>query len=296
MITIALPGGKSLEERTLELFESANIRVVREGSSCHEVLFPYYPGIIKGVFVKPRRAPKLVEKGSYDVAITGMDMVLESGADVEVYASLSYSRSTSQKTYGVLFATRDDPISKAADIPPGSVILTEYPNITSSFFKKLGVSVFLEATTGSTEAEIPRDYRFGVCLSETGASLKQNGLKSIGIVFESHTALIVNKESLNDPRKVEEIYALKKILLGALNARNWLLVSMNVPMKDKDEILSILPSLHSPTVSMLAGDDAFISVSSIVAKSEVNALIPRLMRRGAEGLLVQQVSSVIQTW
>ena len=45
---------------------------------------------------------------------------------------------------------------------------------------------------GGTEAHIPGDYRYGVCVTETGSSITANGLKIIGKLFESHTVLIAN--------------------------------------------------------------------------------------------------------
>src|SRR5205085_10258947 len=95
MLTIALPRGKSLEHRTLELFGQARINVRREGDS---VEFPGTPELRGGSFLKPKRIPLLVGEGDFDIGITCEDVILESGARVEICARLNYSRSTDHHT------------------------------------------------------------------------------------------------------------------------------------------------------------------------------------------------------
>ena len=196
MLKIALPSGKSLEEKTIELFTNAFISTERKGSSCHEVLFPDFPLIAKGKFIKPRRIPKLVESGAYDVAITGSDTVFETDAQIEMCTRLDYGRNSAGATRGVLFAHENHFVNSIRDIPSGSIVLSEYPELTKRYFERLfleGITVV--PSTGSVEAEVPDHYRFGVCLTETGRSLRENDLRVIATIFESHTILIANKDS-----------------------------------------------------------------------------------------------------
>ena len=294
MLKIALPAGKSLEQRTCDLFGDALISIDR-ADSAHSVSFPNYPMLSEGRFVKPRRAPLLVASGDFDIGITGKDAVLESRARVEICAELPYSRYTSDNTRGVLFAHVDDPVNHAAEIPPGSRILSEYPKLTRAFFAELGIRVKIVDSPGSAEAEIPFKYRFGLALSETGRSLRENGLKTIATVFESCTVLVANKQALRNKKKAEAIHAFTLILRGVLEARDRVLLSMNVPNGAMEKVLKMLPALHSPTIAELAGGQ-FHSVSTVVPKNEVNTLIPALLKMGAEGILITPVSSVIQSW
>lgn len=298
MLKIAFPGGKSLEAGTIKLFSNAFISVKRKGESNHQVSFPDYQDISKGVFVKPSRSPKLVEKGVYDLAITGLDVVLESEANVVVLTSLTYGRNSSGETRGILFAHKDDSVDCVEDIPPiGSVVLSEYPSQTKKFLKSFGLGdIRVIPTTGSVEAEVPDRYRFGVCLTETGKSLRENELKEIATIFTSRTVLIANKNSLKDKKKCEAIQALKLILLGTLEAELYLLLTMNVPLGSQESVLKLLPSVTAPTVAHLAGGIPFVSVSSAIKKNEVNSIIPRLLRLGVEGLFLQSMSSMISKW
>src|SRR5882724_7386171 len=131
MLTVALPRGKSLEHRTLELFGNARISIRREGDS---VGFPGTAELSDGSFIKPKRIPLLVAEGDFDIGITGEDVILESGARVEICTRLNYSRSTDEHTRGVLFTSDKEDVRSVRDIPRGSVIFSEYPTLTRQFF------------------------------------------------------------------------------------------------------------------------------------------------------------------
>jgi ATP phosphoribosyltransferase len=68
MLTIALPRGKSLEQRTLDLFEKAHINVHREGDALE---FPGNAELNGGAFIKPKRIPLLVAEGDFDIGNHG---------------------------------------------------------------------------------------------------------------------------------------------------------------------------------------------------------------------------------
>ena len=226
MLKVALPRGKSLEHRTLELLSQARITVRRQGDLAH---FPGTTELAEGSFLKPKRIPPLVADGDFDIGITGEDVVLESRAAVDVCARLNYSRSTDEHTRGVLFASDKESVRSVRDIPKRSVVFSEYPNLTRAYFTRHGLDVEIVFSPGSAEAEVPRKYRFGVALSETGRSLRENGLMIVDVIFTSRTVLIANPQSLLNPVKREAIKILQLILEGVEEARGKAFVSMNVP-------------------------------------------------------------------
>lgn len=292
MLRIALPSG-SLEENTLHLFEEANLKVIREPRKQESEIRD--PLISEVVIMRPQLMPRLVEKGAYDVAICGWDCVLESGALVESVTELAYSRFTSGKVKVILFGSIDDPIQKASEIEPGTSILSEYPKYTRRFFEKLSIKVDVEFSPGTTEAHVPRDYRYGVCVSERGLSLFANKQKIIKVLFESATTLIANKQTLKDPQKAEAIQTLKLLLVGTLEARDQVLLVMNVPAAKKDIVLERLPALKHPTISELAGGEYF-ALNAVVHRSEINRVIPDLLKYGAEDLIELPISKLIRHW
>lgn len=292
MLTIALPKGKSLEERTISLFEEARIPVLRSSPYSHKVEFGDCPFLSEGVLLKPRRIPTLVAEGDIDIGITGSDVVLESGADVGIQAKLIYSRSNDICTQGVIFAHKDDCAESKEDIPDGSVILSEYPNLTRNRFHHWQHMEVVESP-GSAEAEVPLKYRFGVALTETGRSLRENGLKVLDMIFVSHTVLIVGRKAWGDDGKRGEIIMLRELLLGALKARGKVLLSMNVSQEIIEGVLKILPALDKPTIAILAGGEHF-SITSVVSRKDANALIEKILKLGARGIITMPISTIIK--
>jgi len=297
MLTVALPRGKSLEQRTLELLSQARITVRREGDS---IDFPGTAELSEGSFIKPKRIPLLVAEGDFDIGITGEDVILESGAHVEVCARLNYSRSTDEHTRGVLFTSDKEDVRSVRDIPRGSVVFSEYPNLTRQFFLRHDLPVEVVFSPGSAEAEVPRKYRFGVALSETGRSLRENSLRVLDVIFESRTVLLANPQCLRNPAKREAVKVLQLILQGVEEARGKAFLSMNVPKGAIAAVLDHLPALASPTIAPLApsqtSGEAQSSISSVVPVTEINVLIPKLLKMGAKGIITMPISSVIQSW
>jgi len=67
---------------------------------------------------------------------------------------------------------------------------------------------------------------------------------------------------------------------------------MNVPEKQLEKIVSLLPSLQAPTVAPLYQSDWF-SVETVTSNDIIRELIPKLMKNGAEGIIEYPLNKVI---
>lgn len=303
MLSLALPSGKSLEAHTLALFKDASIPLVYEPPK-HRAKIDC-PGISKAVFMKPFDIPKLVSRGSYDLGICGEDALTESwydyvpGADLDSIvklAELNYSRSTRGKTEVVLFTQVSNETRGSWMMQTGLKIATEYPNITRSFFAQDKKLVNLETFAGSAEAHVAEgDFPYGVCITETGRSLKENGLEVLRVLLESSTVLIANRKATQDPKNLELMHTLELLLVGAMDAREKVLLKMNVLVEKEAAVLAELPALQAPTVSKLS-DMQYVSVETVAFRSELSTLAPKLLKLGAKGLIEIPISRVIQKW
>ena len=174
---------------------------------------------------------------------------------------------------------------------------------TKECFAAFHIPIGIDFSYGGTEAHILRDYLYGVCLSDTGASIAANGLKIIHTLLETHTSLIVSREiwlissELEVPEnpKQEMVKALVHLLLGVLDAREQVFLVMNVSVGKKGGLLQQLPALKTPTVTPLANSDYF-SVGAVVRKDGLSTLIPSLLLNGAEDLIEMPISKVIRSW
>jgi ATP phosphoribosyltransferase len=290
MISIALPKG-SLEAQTLQLFKEADLEVKRGDRDYNPVINDYRIGKVK--ILRPQEIPKYVEMGYFDLGISGLDWVKETGAMVREVTPLSYSK-TGEGTVKIVVAVhRDEPIDDVARIRPHSRVTTEYPEITKEYFGRLGIPVELFHSFGASEAKVPDLMDVVVDLTETGTTLRRNGLKIIGQIMESYTVVIANRDSFEDMAKRRAIGEIVTLLLGVIDARHQVLLSMNVPEDAMERVVAALPALKTPTVSRLHGVD-YYSIQTVVQKSQVNILIPNLKAAGAQDILEIPIAKIIR--
>jgi len=289
MITIALPKG-SLEAQTLQLFREADLEVKRTARDYNPRIDDQRIGKVK--ILRPQEIPTYVERGYFDVGISGLDWVRETESDVVEVANLSYSKAGEGNVRIVVAVHHDEPLETVAQIRNDSRVTTEYPNLTKKFFESLGIPVQLFHSFGASEAKVPDLMDVVVDLTETGTTLRQNGLKIIGQIMESYTVIIANKASWEDPLKRREIEEITTLLFGVIEARHKVLLTMNVPSRSMERIVAALPAMKKPTVSRLHGID-YYSIQTVVPKSAVNRLIPQLKACGAEDILEIPITKIV---
>ncbi len=290
MLSIALPKG-SLQEQTLKLFAEADLPVNR---SAREYTVSIDDARISAVkILRPQEIPKYVEDGYFDLGISGLDCITEAGADVFEVAEMPYAKTGTGKMKMVIAVPGDSPVAKAGDIRPGSRVTTEFPNITKKFFDGLGKDVDVFYSFGATEAKVPEIMDVVVDLTETGSTLRRNNLKVIEVIMESTTRLIANRTSWEDSGKRRAIEEIRTLLLGVIDARGRVLLSMNVHRDKLDAVVEVLPAMKRPTVAPLYNSDYF-EISTVVDKNTVNVIIPELKASGAEDILEQNISKIVR--
>ena len=149
----------------------------------------------------------------------------------------------------------------------------------------------MEFSWGATEIKA-RLVDAIVELTETGASLQANNLRTIDTVIQSTTRFIANKEAWQDKFKREKIENISILLNAAIDARSRVGLKMNVKRIDLDAIIAILPAEKSPTVSGLANSD-YVAVEVIIDEKTERSLIPALKRAGASGIITYPLNKVI---
>ncbi|HNX40473.1 MAG TPA: ATP phosphoribosyltransferase [Methanothrix sp.] len=289
MIDIAIPKG-SLQNQTLQLFEQAGLQVKRTEREYNARIDD--PRIGKVKILRPQEIPGYVAKGYFDLGISGTDWIMESGAVVSRVTELYYGKQGPGMVKLVVAVPEGLDIHSAKEIKPGSRVSTEYPNLTSAFFLGLGIPVEIQFSFGATEAKVPELTDVVVDLTETGSTLKKNGLKIIDVMLRSTSELIANKKSWADPVKQEEIVAVETLLSAVIRAKEKVLLKMNVPEQAMKEVMAMLPSMKNPTISKLY-NSGYYAVETVVDRGVVNLLIPRLKKSGAEDILELGISKIV---
>lgn len=290
MLRLVLPKG-TLERATLQLFEEADLAVERSSEVDYRASI-HDPRVEDVRILRPQEIPRYVAGGLFDVGITGRDWIEETGADVVSLTQLHYSKATARPIRMVLAVAGDSPVSSVTDLPDGVRVHTEYPELTRRYFEKHGVDAHVTLSYGATEAKIPEIADAVIEITETGRALRAAGLKIVDTVLTSYTELIANPEAYGDPAKRKAMEQIQTLLTGALEARGRVLVKLNVDEQHLDDVVALLPSLKSPTVSKLFREDAY-AVEAVVAKSEINTLIPALKDHGATGIIELPISKIV---
>jgi ATP phosphoribosyltransferase len=290
MLKIALPKG-SLERATLALFEDADLAVSRSSERDYRASIAD-PRISEVRILRPQEIPRYVAQGYFDLGITGRDWIEETNSDVVSLTQLHYSKATARPVNIVVAVPGESAVESVTDLKPGTRVSTEFPELTRRFFEAKNLEVDIQLSYGATEAKVPDIVDAIVELTETGSSLRAAGMKIIDTILVSYTELVANRDSYADSEKRHAMEQLSTLLLGTLEARGRVLVKLNVPSDKLDAVIAILPAMKSPTVSKLFGDDAY-AVETVVAKSDINTLIPALKDHGATDIIELPIAKIV---
>jgi ATP phosphoribosyltransferase len=291
MLSLVLPKG-SLEKATLDLFDAADLTVLRASERDYHASIDD-PRIDRVRILRPQEIPTYVERGLFDLGITGRDLITEAGADVVSLGELQYSKVTSNPARIVLAVPRDAPWQTVTELPDGIRISTEYPELTRRFLDERGVKAVVIRSFGATEAKVPDIVDAIVDLTETGSSLRKNGLRILDTLLTSYTELITNAAAYADADKRAAMEDIALLLGGVIQARRNVLLKLNVPAGKLAAVTQMLPAMSSPTITALASSD-MNAVETVVPKRGVNTLIPALKAAGAQDILEIPISKIVE--
>lgn len=287
-LKLVIPKG-SLEQATIDLFSRAGWTVNVSPRS-------YFPAVdddeITMARLRAQEISRYVEAGTFDAGLTGKDWVLENGSDVKVIDDLVYSKVSQNPARWVLAVDGESGYQVPEDLE-GKRIATELTNYTRKYFSDRGINVEVEFSWGSTEAKVKEGVADAIVdVTETGSTLRANGLRIIDCLLTTNTQFIANRRAYEDPFKKEKIDQVVLLLQAALEARKMVGLKMNVPHDKLDAVVGILPSLNAPTVAGLYKSDWF-SVESVISEEAVRSLVPKLLNAGATGIIEYPLNKVI---
>jgi ATP phosphoribosyltransferase len=290
VLRLVVPKG-SLERATFELFRAADLAIERESEVSYRASIRD-PRITEVRILRPQEIPLYVAEGLFDLGITGRDWVEETGAVVESLGELRYSKASSRPIRVVVAVADASPVRRAAELPDGVRVATEYPRLTERYFATLGIKVQVLPSYGATEAKVPEIADAVVEITETGRALAAQGLRIVDEILVSYTELIANPASAADPERRHSMEQVRTLLQGALAARETVLVKLNAPSEALGRIIELLPAMKAPTVSELYGHQGF-AVEAVVPREQINLLIPSLKDAGATDILELPLSKIV---
>lgn len=286
-LRLGLPKG-SLQESTFQLFKRAGFNISVRNRS-------YFPSIddpeIEVVLMRAQEIPRYVNEGVLDAGLSGLDWILENGADVVEIADLAYSKQTTNPIRVVVAVSENSGIQSVKDLQ-GKRIATELVRLTRNYLVKNGVEASVEFSYGATEVKVPDLVDAIVDITETGSSLRANKLQVIDTILVSTTRLHANRQAWENPFIKEKLQNLSVLLLGALRADSKVGLKMNLPEDKLEDILAILPAMKHPTVSQLINSN-WLAIEAVLDEKQVRDLIPALRRTGAQDIIEYPLNKVI---
>ena len=284
MLRIALPNKGRLSEDARDLFTDAGLEAKGKGD---RALTASLGGEFEAIFVRAADIPEFVADGAAQAGITGVDLVNESGRQVEELLDLEFG------CCRLVVAVRDDGrIKSLADLQGRPRVATVFPRITADFFARAEIPVDIVPVSGAAEiaphlgiADIVVD------LTETGSTLKVNGLVEIATVLQS-SARMITIVPVGDPRRTQ-LNELVDALSSVLRARSRRYLMANVPRARLAEVQAILPGINGPTVIDIMDHGEMVAVHAVVSAATIYRTIGQLKQLGGQGILVTRIERLM---
>ncbi|MBS7261366.1 MAG: ATP phosphoribosyltransferase [Treponema sp.] len=241
--------------------------------------------------VKPQITSALLAQNKADVGFSGKDWVYENGVQNKVVEIMDLGFDPVRIVAAVPETVDFDTLLKKP-----VTIATEYQNLSKNWIKEKKVDGTIFRTWGTSEGFVRDDpdseAQILIDNTSTGSSLKANRLKICDTLMTSSTRMYASKEAMKDPAKKQKIMELKMLFEAVLAARDKVMLEMNVSKKNFEKLVAAIPSMKSPTVAPLYGDDGY-AIKIAVKKGEVPTLLPKLRELGATDILEYALRKVL---
>lgn len=279
---LAVPNKGRLQQPTANLLRQSGLAYERTERS----LSVPVPNIgLDVLFVRTEDVCEFVADGVADLGITGIDLLSESGADLDIVISLGYG------SCRLAAAVPNSSTVQSLQDLAGARVATSHPVTTGQFFALKGIPITTVPLTGSVEVAPKLDIADAIVdLVSSGSTMLINGLRPIADILESEAVLVARPGYLENGDGVgTEVTMMMQSVVAARRKRY---VLMNAPQEAVEAIEQIIPGFEAPTVIPLAHDH-MVAVHSVVNADDVWRVLPQLKDAGASGILVLPIDQLI---
>jgi ATP phosphoribosyltransferase len=242
---------------------------------------------IKPVLLRPQEIPLFVADGRLDCGLAGFDWITENGCNdsVRILADLCYSKRSFRPVRWVLAVKDDAPYQTVDDLKKSRSsplrVSTELRATTENWLAERGISAEVDFSWGATEAKVPVFADAIVEATETGSSLRANGLRILETIIASTTQFFANKDVYKkDEWKRTKLDGIALLLKSCLAAETKVNVNVRMPSQiEVDVVKGLIPS--DASFSVWQGQTGGMLIDIIIEKEKSRDLIPTLVRNGA---------------
>lgn len=283
LLRFALPKGR-MYDGISKLLSDAGIQL-RAGSRGYRPSINLPDVVVK--ILKPQSIVEMLHIGSRDIGFAGADWTSELGANLVE-----------------MLDTGLDPVRIVAAAPTALVqdgrlpqdkpliIASEYEQLTRRWIAKAGLNASFVRSYGATEVFPPEDADCIVDNTATGATLIANGLEIIEDLMTSSTRLYANPRALEVPARREAIERIVLLLTSVLEARQRVMIEVNVAPQFLESVVQALPCMREVTVAPLHGNSGF-ALKAAVRRDTLHQVIPDLKARGGTDVIVTSLAQIV---
>jgi ATP phosphoribosyltransferase len=228
---------------------------------------------------------EFVADGVADLGITGTNLLIEAGVELETLAELGYGYCRLEA------AVPNESSARTLEDLAGRRVATSHPHATETSFAKRGIEAEIVTVSGAVEVAPAMGLADGVVdLVSSGSTLIMNGLRSVGALFASQ-AILVGRPDVS-PEAAAITGEVRTMIEAVIAGRGVKYLMMNAPDSALEAIEAILPGLESPSVLPLA-HEGMHAVHAVVGANDVHRILVPLREAGATGILVVPVEKLV---
>ncbi|MCY2959879.1 MAG: ATP phosphoribosyltransferase [Planctomycetota bacterium] len=281
-VRLALPKGR-MQDAVQTLLADAGL-AVRPGARSYRPELPLAGFETK--LLKPQAVVHMLHAGTRDLGFAGADWVAELGAELVelVDTGLDRVRLVAAAPMGFV---RDGALPRRP-----LVVASEYERLAKSWISRKGIDATFVRSWGATEVLPPEDADVVVDNTASGATLVANGLAIVDELLASSTRLYASPRALDDSAKRERIETFALLVRSVLEARERVMVEVNVTAERLESVCAALPCMREPTISRLHGEAGY-AVRAAVRRSELPRVVPEIKRRGGTDVVVSALAQIV---
>ncbi|GLI01923.1 ATP phosphoribosyltransferase [Phytohabitans aurantiacus] len=276
MLRIAVPNKGTLSKPASEMLREAGYR---QRTDDRDLVCRDDANAVEFFYLRPRDIATYVGSGDLDLGITGRDLLVDAGSPAEEVLDLDFAGAT------FWFAARPETLTTVDELG-GRRVATAYPGVVERHLAERGLKADVIRLDGAVENAV----RLGVAdliadVVETGATLRQAGLVTIGEPILKSSALLVRRAGAPENGQVGQLV---RRLQGVLVARRYVMLAYDVRADLLEEATALTPGIESPTVSPLHRE-GWVAVEAMVLRGEVHRIMDELYELGARAILVTDI-------
>jgi ATP phosphoribosyltransferase len=277
MLRIAIPNKGTLSAPATQMLRDAGYR---QRTDPKDLVCRDEANDVEFFYLRPRDIATYVGSGDLDLGITGRDLLVDSGVPARELLDLNFGGATFR------WAAPSDALTSTDGIA-GRRIATAYPGVVERYLAEKNIAAEVVRLDGAVENAV----RLGVAdliadVVETGATLRQAGLVTLGEPILRSSAILIGRADDYQDKPAQLIRRLQ----GVLVARSFVMLAYDVRADLLDKATALTPGIESPTVSPLHRE-GWVAVQAMVGRTDVHRIMDELYDLGARAILVTDISN-----